>query len=354
MKLKYVLAVCAVMIIGIFLILRYESKEHITPINRFIRNEKIDTLQYKTWEQLEQEGKVTKIWYTEPILFSALLDKVTLDAILPKYDTLNNTIVFMKYNKDGFASDSLVLPKDFQEIDKYLTNGKQYTSWLLNGNKTLHPVIQIQGDSINLKKTAERITAKRLPYKAISELRDYTDAEYDSISKLNEKSEGATTFVTEPVFSKNYLVFSEGGKIYGLNLVKNNLNIYDYLKISDQIERKTPNNYMDFAVYLTADSFAEIDNFFAKTKTNVASRGLSLNINNRYVLGDYYTGTEFKTLKVGNHILKIKKHTLREIDHRSAVPNTINNPEAKLGYIMISTGERTETGMGAYYLIRKK
>lgn len=281
-----------------FLIFLYscrDSKEIEQKVNKFLVNNKIDSINYHTLDELSSNNKINKVILTktpEDLIYNHIERPIILKnryLIIEKgIDALRNIIV--KYDEMGNPIDSIIVNKNSIIVNDYIIEKKSYLTWLFDGNKTNHHLENknyfSKADSTKIKELVNNVSLNKIPY--------YTTEDYDS-----------NPFVK--IDTCNYLILFKNDKLIKFNYSKN---------IRPNYELKLENILPEFSNEITTISslkpnkFLKIDNYFATVK-NIYIRGNKIHFSltstgTGGLHSDHYSGTLFFSV---NSKLKVKMKT---------------------------------------------
>ncbi|WP_312767944.1 hypothetical protein [Epilithonimonas sp.] len=262
-----------------------DDKWIVNPENRFLIENKIDTIRYKTYEQLLRNGEIKKISTSDSIGDNYVHFRIPLvseDGFLfieKKHDKDKNQNVIIKINKNGVILDSILINKNSAIINDYIIEKNVYCSWFLDNDKMYKNL-----ENINYFSKSDTTKIKTL----INNLEEnnfsiYINSDYSDENKID---------------TCNYIISFKNNKLIKYNYSKNIKPEY-FLKTSSEksihidTKLRTINS-------IKSENLFTIDNFYANS-INRFIRGNKIKFN-LYINGggfppcEKYIGTYFISL----------------------------------------------------------
>lgn len=270
-----------IIIIFSFFLISCSSKWETEVINEFLSNKKIDTTEYKTYDELNAKGLITKIktmnCNENAYIFNLLVSENECVYIEKRHPSGFDKSIFLKINNKGNIVDSLIFKRGSSIINDYIIYKNSYCSWLIDSNKNFKPLKRVsyfsKSDSIYLKSLVKKINTNNLKF--------YTRTEYgnDSISSIM-------------LFKDNEIE---------MHYYSSNSNLSKQLIIKDTISEGFSSKFKELNTIKT-NIFLKYDNFYAfsydkQTRKGISGGSLFSNTGTSMSYCNSYNGTYFLTLQ---------------------------------------------------------
>jgi len=227
-----------------------DSKWEVTPANKFLSANKIDTSAYHSFEEWTQKGEIKKINTTEKDRFEKyyLLRYPLVSNRKNLYIEKDNNRddqknIIVKYNEEGDPIDSLIIDNESTIINSYIIKKGYYQSWLIDDDKSIKKLENVncfsESDTTKIKSIVQLFNKKNISY--------YSTSEYETSRRID---------------TCNYIISFEKNKLVKYNYLKKINPEYDLKFEKDNTDEFSKNCKTISAIQ--SEKLFQIDNFFAK------------------------------------------------------------------------------------------
>lgn len=282
-----------IVILFIFFLISCQSKWENEPINEFLSEKKIDTTEYKTYEELFLNKKINTITTSNcnenSFIYNTLVLENKYIFIEKKYNSNNVKNVLLKIDKDGKTIDSLIIDKYYSIINDYLIDKNSYCSWFIDNDKKFKSLKNIdylsKSDSTKIKSLINKINKNYLKF--------YLATEYTVNGRID---------------TCNYIILFKNDKLEKYNFLKT-INPEEQLKTKDTITEGFSSRFKKLNS-INTNEFFKYDNFYAfsydkQIRNGISGGDLFSNTGTSRSYCNSYSGTYFITLQNKSN-LKLK------------------------------------------------
>lgn len=321
----------------IFLVISCSSKWENVPVNEFLSEKKIDTMEYSTYDELFSTRHLHKIksrnCHENAFMFDILVADMEYVYLEIGDENELDKAIFLKINKHGEIIDSLKINRSSKIINDYIFDNNSYCSWLIDANKDFKPLENIDyfssTDSTKLKSLIHDINQNNPKF--------YLKSRYGNFNQLD---------------TCNYFILFKKNKLEKHNFLST-LDLREQLKIPDTITDFFSSRFKELKS-IDSNEFFNYDNFYAfsfdkEIRKGISGGSLFSNTGTSRSYCNSYNGTYFITL-LNKSKLKLKlmnEQICKSNESYKYSGQTIVYNESYLDFYLI------QSDVYHYYIVKK-